>query len=69
MAIRKKQIEVKALFTPVIPALFLLLNRTDIEKIRLIISIIDKIIGSSFIAPLYRNRISLNLFNIRFAIY
>ncbi len=69
MAIRKKQIEVKALFTPVIPAFFLLLIRTDIEKIRLIISSIDKIIGNSFNAPLYRNRNSLNHFNIRFAIY
>lgn len=50
MAIRKKQIEVRALFIPVMPAFFLFFTTTDIEKTRAIISIIDKIIGTSLTA-------------------
>lgn len=41
--IRKKQIEVNALFIPVIPAFFLFLIKTNTEETREIINITDKI--------------------------
>lgn len=47
-AIRYRQIEVNALFSPVIPVLFLFIITTDIENTSAIISITDKIPGIIF---------------------
>jgi hypothetical protein len=45
MAMRKKQIDVNALFFPVTPAFFLLLKKKQIETRKVVINNIDSIIG------------------------
>jgi hypothetical protein len=45
MAMRKKQIDVNALFIPVTPAFFLLLKKKKIETRKVVINTIDSTIG------------------------
>src|SRR5699024_2211675 len=54
---RYKQIEDKALFIPVTPALFRFLITTDIEKISETIKIIDNITGTIFRRPFILQKI------------